>query len=130
MESASANPTESNVPSRTGNTTPVQVVEAQTDPKETVTSKKRKEIESRSKVWDHFEKLQDASGVTVKGRCLYCARVFNAHAKRHGTSSLRNHMLNCMKNPYSKNIRKSLLILKPTDMVEASVTETVGHLGT
>ena len=54
MESASANPTDSNVPSGTGDTTPAQVVEAQTDPKEICTFKKRKETDSRSKAWDHF----------------------------------------------------------------------------
>ena len=39
-------------------------------------------------------------------------------------------MLNYMKNPHSKDIRQSLLTLKPADMVEASGSETVGHLGT
>ena len=105
------------------------MLEAQPKPIDSGSSKKRKEIDSKSKVWEYFERVQDASGVTVKAECLYCAKLFNAHTKKHSTSSLRNHMLNCMKNPHSKDIRQSLLSLKP-DMVEATGSETVGVLST
>ncbi|XP_031124229.1 zinc finger BED domain-containing protein RICESLEEPER 2-like [Ipomoea triloba] len=35
------------------------------------------------------------------------------HSKKHGTSSLRHHMLNCLKNPHSKDVRQSLLTFQP-----------------
>ena len=50
--------------------------------------KKRKEIDMRSKAWEHFERVKDASGVTVKGRCIYCGKKINAHSKLHDTSFL------------------------------------------
>ena len=83
-------------------------VEAQqkdhTDSKSDV-GKKRKEIDTRSKAWEHFERVKDASGVTIKGRCIYCGKQINAHSKLHGTSSLRGHILTCTKNPHSKDKR-------------------------
>ncbi|XP_019198271.1 PREDICTED: zinc finger BED domain-containing protein RICESLEEPER 2-like [Ipomoea nil] len=34
--------------------------------------KKRKVVETRSPVWDHFEKIKDSEGIVIKGKCLYC----------------------------------------------------------
>ncbi|XP_031101991.1 zinc finger BED domain-containing protein RICESLEEPER 3-like [Ipomoea triloba] len=72
-------------------------------------AKKRKEIESRSKIWDHFEKILDSEGKVIKGKCLYCNKMFACESKKHDISSLRNHMLGYIKNPHSKDIRQSLL---------------------
>ena len=107
-----------------------QEVEAQQDLTESVSSdtKKRKEIDARSKAWEHFERIKDEKGVTIKGRCIYCGKKLNAHTKFHGTSSLRNHILTCKKMPHSKDKRQSLLTLLP-DVVEAPGSETVGVLG-
>ena len=108
------------------------MVEAQNPQPEQIapaSPKKRKEIDSRSKVWEHFERVKDNEGVTIKGRCLHCAKLFNAHPKRHDTSSLRNHILTCKKNPHSKETRQSLLTLKPAGL-ESYASENVGVLGT
>ena len=107
-------------------------VEAQnpvTEQTVSTSSKKRKEIDSKSLVWKYFERVKDNEGVTQKGRCLYCDKLFNSHHKRHGTSSLRNHILTCAKNPHSKDNRQSLLTLKPAG-VESSTSETIGVLET
>lgn len=58
--------------------------------------KKRKGVESRSKVWDHFEKILNNEGILIKGERLYCAKLFACEFKKHGTP-LRNHMLSCLK---------------------------------
>ncbi|XP_019151895.1 PREDICTED: zinc finger BED domain-containing protein RICESLEEPER 2-like [Ipomoea nil] len=53
-----------------------------------VPTKKRKEVESRSKVWDHFEKIcgpvgeGDTEGPVVKGKCLYCAKIYKCESKK------------------------------------------------
>ncbi|XP_019155791.1 PREDICTED: zinc finger BED domain-containing protein RICESLEEPER 2-like [Ipomoea nil] len=67
--------------------------------------KKRKVVETRSPIWDHFEKIKDYEGIVVKGKCLYCARVYCCESKKHGTSSLRLHVVNYFKNPHSKDTR-------------------------
>ena len=51
------------------------------------------------------------------------------YPKRHGTSSLRNHILTCTKNPHSKETRQSLLTLKPAGS-ESFASQNVGVLGT
>ncbi|CAH9114483.1 unnamed protein product [Cuscuta epithymum] len=90
---------------------------------------KRKQVESRSKIWEHFVKIFDEKGVLVKGKCIYCARVYCCHSKKHGTSSIRNHMLSCLKNTHSKDTRQVLLTYQP---ITAAIPteEPTGVLGT
>ena len=92
---------------------------------------KRKETPRRSKAWDHFEEIKNSAGVVFQGRCLYCAKKIYYHSKIHGTSSLRNHVRTCMKNPHPKNTRQSLLTLLPvSNNVEAENNESQGSIGT
>ena len=79
-------------------------VEAQQAP-DADTFKKWKEIDARSIVWKHFEKVKDASGVTQKGKCICFTKKLNAHPKIHGTSSLQNHILSCTKFSHCKDTR-------------------------
>ncbi|XP_019178818.1 PREDICTED: zinc finger BED domain-containing protein RICESLEEPER 2-like [Ipomoea nil] len=76
--------------------------------------KKRKDVETRSPCWDHFEKIKDSEGIVVKEKCIYCAKVYCCETKKHGTSSLRTHIVNCLKNPHSKETWQSLLTFRPT----------------
>ncbi|XP_019200246.1 PREDICTED: zinc finger BED domain-containing protein RICESLEEPER 2-like [Ipomoea nil] len=111
-------------------------VEAQTvenqqneQPPTAVPAKKRKQVASRSPVWDHFEAIKDTNNVVVKGKCIYCAKIYHCETKKHGTSSLRNHMVSCLKNPHSMETRQSLL----TFQAVTSLTDgqpTVGEIGT
>ncbi|XP_019166614.1 PREDICTED: zinc finger BED domain-containing protein RICESLEEPER 2-like [Ipomoea nil] len=98
-------------------------------PTTAVPEKKRKIVESRSPVWDHYEKIKDSAGVTIKGKCIYCAKIYQCQSKKHGTTSLRNHMLSCLKNPHSKDTRQSLLTFQAITNSDASPA-TVGELGT
>ncbi|XP_031099749.1 zinc finger BED domain-containing protein DAYSLEEPER-like [Ipomoea triloba] len=75
--------------------------------------KKRKEVDTRSLVWDHFEKIKNNEDIVIKAKCLYCLKMFACQSKKHGTSSMRNHILNCLKNPHSKDTRESLLTFQP-----------------
>ena len=61
-------------------------------------------MDKRSAAWDHFEPVKKDKKV-VKGKCIYCVTAVSAESKKYGTSSLRNHMLNCTKNPTDKSIR-------------------------
>ncbi|XP_019189704.1 PREDICTED: uncharacterized protein LOC109184113 [Ipomoea nil] len=94
--------------------------------------KKRKVVETRSPVWDHFEKIKDSEGIVVKGKCLYCARVYCNESKKHETSSLRLHVVNCLKNPHSKDTRQSLLTFQrePSSAGTESSEGSEGVLGT
>ena len=89
-----------------------QEVEAQQDLTESVSSdtNKRKEIDARSKAWEHFERIKDEKGVTIKGLCIYCGKKLNAHTKFHGTSSLRNHILICKKCHIVKTLSSLCLL--------------------
>lgn len=71
-------------------------------------SKKRK-TETRSNVWDHFDKILNPEGNLIKAKCKYCGKLYAAHPKKHGTSSLRNHSDLCLKNPQSQETRQTLL---------------------
>ena len=48
-------------------------VEATKQPEVTKKEKNRKDTESRSKVWEHFEKIFE-EGKLVKSKCIYCAK--------------------------------------------------------
>ncbi|XP_019164624.1 PREDICTED: zinc finger BED domain-containing protein RICESLEEPER 2-like [Ipomoea nil] len=94
--------------------------------------KKRKEVESRAPCWDHFEKIKDSEGIVIKGKCIYCAKVYCCESKKHGTSSLRLHVVNCLKNPHSKETRQSLLTFQPAPSSAGTQSSegTEGVLGT
>ena len=66
-------------------------------PTETVASnpKNRKEMERRSGVWEHFSRIKDEAGNTIKGKCNYCTKELKANTSRNGTSSLHNHLKSC-----------------------------------
>ena len=76
-----------------------------------VAENKRKKAESKSKAWEHFEKLKDEKGRTQKAKYIYYAKTIFCYSKIHGTSSLRNYMLSCKKNPHSKDTRQALFNL-------------------
>ena len=103
---------------------PVEV-EAQKQPEVAENEKTRKEYDSRSKVWQHFEKIFE-KGKLVKARCVYCAKIVHADSKINGTSSCRSHMLRCRKNPNPKSSRQSLLTLQP----DVHSCDNVGVIGT
>ncbi|XP_019173804.1 PREDICTED: zinc finger BED domain-containing protein RICESLEEPER 3-like [Ipomoea nil] len=97
-----------------------------------VPAKKRKNVESRSKVWEHFEKIFDSENKVIKLKCLYCAKVYQCESKKHGTTSLRNHMFACLKNSHSKETRQSLLTFTAvtTFDTQGGSEGVVGELGT
>ena len=65
-------------------------------PTETVALNPRKRtMESRSDVLDHYDKVKDWNVVLVKVKCKYCAKDLSANTSRNGTSSLCNHLETC-----------------------------------
>ncbi|XP_050238992.1 uncharacterized protein LOC126688370 [Mercurialis annua] len=82
--------------------------------------KKRKESQQRSVVWEHFETIKDAKGTTMQAKCLYCARIYNCHAKKNGTSTLRSHLVRCTKHPHSIETRQALLSFQPVSVEAGS----------
>ena len=89
-------------------------------------NKKRKDTDTRSAAWKHYEKIFNEQGKLVNARCIYCAKIVAADPRINGTSSIRHHMLVCMKNPCPKDTRQSLLTLQPAVHSESDV----GVLGT
>ena len=47
-----------------------------------ITKKKRKEMDPRSLVWQHFEKVFE-NGVLVKGKCLHCKQYYADNTTRN-----------------------------------------------
>ncbi|KAK1366860.1 putative Zinc finger, BED-type [Heracleum sosnowskyi] len=66
-------------------------------PSETVGSnpRKRKQMDTRSDVWVHYNKIKDENGNLIKGQCKYCSKELSANTSKNGTSSLRNHLKTC-----------------------------------
>ncbi|XP_050222185.1 uncharacterized protein LOC126672280 [Mercurialis annua] len=91
--------------------------------------KKRKQVNARSKVWDHFERIVDENGKLILSKCLYCAKTYNSDTKINGTSTLRFHILSCLKNHHSKDTRQAFLTLQPVAACPAE-NEGKGQLGT
>jgi len=91
-------------------------------PPAVVSGKKRKEVYSRSRVWDHFVRIKDSKNITIQARCIYCAKVYKCESKKHGISSLITHMLSCLKNPHSKDTRQSLLTIQAVNTSDSSET--------
>ncbi|XP_019196619.1 PREDICTED: zinc finger BED domain-containing protein RICESLEEPER 3-like [Ipomoea nil] len=78
------------------------------------------------------ETIKDSDGIVIKGKCIYCAKVYCCETKKHGTSSLRLHVVNCLKNPHSKETRQSLLTFQPAPSSAGTQSSegTEGVLGT
>ncbi|XP_075079842.1 uncharacterized protein LOC142165116 [Nicotiana tabacum] len=60
-------------------------------------SKKRKAMQPRSDVWNHFDKFE-VNGVG-KARCRYCKQAYAANSSKNGTTGLKNHLLRCKEYP-------------------------------
>ncbi|XP_050231416.1 zinc finger BED domain-containing protein RICESLEEPER 2-like [Mercurialis annua] len=93
---------------------------------EAANARKRKPMHKRSVVWEHYESVNDDMGRVVSAKCLYCARVYECHSKRNGTSTLRAHMLACLKNPNSKHTRQALLTMPNVQHVNDGNLVNVG----
>lgn len=59
----------------------------------------RKKMESRSDVWNHFNKIKDDKGILRAAKCKYCCRNMKADSNGHGTSALKRHLNTCKRNP-------------------------------
>ncbi|KAM0864487.1 hypothetical protein ACQ4PT_043886 [Festuca glaucescens] len=74
----------------------------------------RREMASRSDMWEHFEQIKDSANVVQHGKCKYCRRVIKAESKQYGTSSLRKHFNACKRNPHRNAKDPSQALLQAT----------------
>ncbi|KAH7663342.1 Tam3-transposase (Ac family) protein [Dioscorea alata] len=88
---------------------------------------KRKQMNKRSDVWKHFTEVKDEKGA-IRGKCNYCDKFLACDTKINGTTSLRNHMRSCMKNPTSIEARHKQLSLHSTMISGAADNDNVGNL--
>ena len=100
-------------------------MESPKQPEVAQNDKKRKDIDSRSKVWEHFKKIIE-KGKLLKARCVYYAKTLHTYSKINGTSSYRNHMLHCRKNPNPNSSRQGLLTLQ----LDVHSSDNIGIIGT
>jgi hypothetical protein len=54
----------------------------------------RKEMASRSDMWQHFIKIKDDKGFLKTGKCKYCHREIKADPVAHGTCGCYSLLLN------------------------------------
>ncbi|XP_060212248.1 zinc finger BED domain-containing protein DAYSLEEPER-like [Lycium barbarum] len=67
-------------------------------------TKKRKNMKSRSDVWEHFDKVI-VNGI-VKAKCRHCKNLYAANTSVNGTTGLRQHIaLRCI--PYKAKSKTS-----------------------
>ncbi|GAB2229221.1 hypothetical protein Droror1_Dr00023358 [Drosera rotundifolia] len=82
-------------------------------------NKKRKNIESRSKIWDHFSKkmvkVEEDDTILEKKMtaCNYCVKEIAADPIKNGTSGFNNHLRSCKKYPPNMDKTQALLNLQP-----------------
>ena len=91
--------------------------EAQQSVAKETRSKKCKHTETRSTAWDYFERIKDKAG-NAKAKYMYCSKKLGADTRKHGTSSLRNHILSCKKIPHDMSTRQTLLTFQPVGSIE------------
>nr|XP_016502470.1 PREDICTED: uncharacterized protein LOC107820662 [Nicotiana tabacum] len=72
-------------------------VDSNTNSIDTQDSKKRKTMQPRFDVWNHFDKFE-VNGVG-KARCRYCKQAYVANSSKNGTTGLKNHLLRCKEYP-------------------------------
>jgi hypothetical protein len=60
---------------------------------------KKRVVQARSNIWDHFTKIKE-KGVVIKGQCNYCHAEIRAHPALDGTSGMRKHFRICKRNPH------------------------------
>ena len=87
------------------------VIAKQEDP-ELTKDGSRKEIAPRSDVWQHFIKIKDDKDIVRHAKCKYCHRNMKAEAGRHGTSSLKRHLVACKRNPNKFNLEELTMLEK------------------
>jgi len=75
---------------------------------------KKKEMNARSMVWDHFIKIKE-KGVVVRGKCKYCPTEIKAHPVLNGTSGLRKHFSVCKRNPHKCSAHATQGVLQVTE---------------
>ncbi|RLN39406.1 zinc finger BED domain-containing protein RICESLEEPER 2-like [Panicum miliaceum] len=85
-----------------GKTEGTKKVVIDVDEKETEKTQ-RKELASRSEMWQYFIKIEDDKGILKAGRCKYCHREIKADKRGHGTSALKKHFGTCKRNPHVFN---------------------------
>ncbi|XP_050222128.1 zinc finger BED domain-containing protein RICESLEEPER 2-like [Mercurialis annua] len=122
---AAASPGQSQSGNVAANTDPV----ADHVPNMEANPKKRKENQQSSVVWEHFDAIKDGKGTIMQAKCCYCARVYNCHAKKNGTSILRSHLIRCTKHPHSVETRQALLSFQPIN-VEARPADNLFSVAT
>ena len=64
--------------------------------------KGRKQMASRSQIWEHFTKVFDDKGLVKEGKCKYCDRPIQATTSINGTTAMRRHFGTCKRNPNKK----------------------------
>jgi hypothetical protein len=64
------------------------------DVEETEERVERKEMASRSDMWQHFIKIKDEKGFLKTGKCKYCHREIKADPVAHGTCGCYSLLLN------------------------------------
>ncbi|KAM3229337.1 hypothetical protein ACQJBY_060294 [Aegilops geniculata] len=64
--------------------------------------KGRKQMASRSQIWEHFTKVFDDKGLVKEGMCKYCDRIIQATTSCNGTTAMRRHFGICKRNPDRK----------------------------
>ena len=75
-----------------------------------------------SKVWESFTKEEGEHPGEMMARCLHCGNSYHAQSKKHGTSSLRNHLRTCKENPENKkNQSQTILSIETTQGGESSL---------
>lgn len=77
------------------------------------TNKKRKQYKERSDVWNHFTKFSDENG-KPRAQCKYCPSHYSCDPKTCGTSSMRQHVLRCLGNPFNASNSQSRLEINTT----------------
>lgn len=80
------------------------------------TPTKRRRNMPVSIVWEHFERLKGDPNEPY-ARCKYCGATYACHSKRNGTGTMKNHLENCKKYPYSRKRDSSqkTLAFKPKE---------------
>ncbi|XP_070004974.1 zinc finger BED domain-containing protein DAYSLEEPER-like [Nicotiana sylvestris] len=73
------------------------MVDSNTNTIDTQDTKKRKVMQPRYDVWNHFDKFE--VNRIGKARCKYCKQAYTANSSKNRITGLKNHLLRCKEYP-------------------------------
>ncbi|KAI5671961.1 hypothetical protein M9H77_12325 [Catharanthus roseus] len=84
-------------------------------------------MDPRSEVWVHFTRYSTEGG-DKRANCSYCHHTYEEKPSINGTTSVKNHLNICIKNPYNNETRETQVKLQTQSTLHGKVGSVVNQM--